>query len=151
MRRVLLGVVFGAYAAFGPLACQHTKPVVETKAGKTAPATVAAAPSELLKYSGDISAIHSSDNIVTVKVLLSAKDFKVAADCEIVTADRPRAALEDLEIGQAVDVLYEKQAGATVAHRIAVKGVTPAEKEADREKEHLEKLLTSNPSERPPQ
>ena len=149
MRKAVLSVVLGACAVFWQLACQHTKPVAETRIEKTAPAAVTAPQTELLKYSGDIAAINHSTETVTVKLLLAKREFEVATDCEIVTADKPQAALEDLKVGEAVDVLYQEQEGKAVAHRIALKGVTPNEKEADREKEHIEKILTQNPSERP--
>ena len=145
MRKRLFGVVLGACATVGQLACQHTKPVTEAKVEKTAPAAVTAPQPGLLKYSGDIAVINHSPDTVTVKLLLAKREFEVAPDCEIVAADKPRAALEDLKVGQAVDVLYQEQEGKSVAHRIAVKGVTPNEKEADHEKEHIEKILTPNP------
>jgi hypothetical protein len=105
-------------------------------------------PPKIAMFTGIIEDLHAGARTLEVKAVLITKKFNVAPDCEVVVTDKPKAGLDDLKVGDEVNVTYQEQAGGLIAHRIEHKGVSPAEKEAAREKEHLEKLMTPNPSER---
>jgi hypothetical protein len=128
----------------GLAACQHAQPAASVRAETGAPES--AKPST---YSGNISRIDRAGRIVTVKMLWGRKTFEVPPECEIIARSKPEGALADLQVGDPVQVAYVQSEGLLVARRIAIKGVTPAEKQEAVQEERIEKILTPSPSERP--
>jgi hypothetical protein len=146
--RVLwLALALATGGLLGGMACRHTAsaPEAETATGLE-PAT--AVVPEGTRISGNITAIHAKTQTITVKLLLKEQTFSVAPSCRIITAASPDAALADLRLGDPVEVVYTADDEVPAAHYIAVNGVTAAEREAEREEERLEKILTPNPAER---
>ena len=128
----------------GLTACQHAQPGASIRAETDAPEAVQAS-----TYSGNISRIDQTGRIVTVRMLWGRKTFEVPPECEIVARSKPEGALTDLQVGDPVQVAYVQSEGLLVAQRIAIKGVTPAEKQEAVQEEQMEKILTPSPSERP--
>lgn len=124
------------------VSCQSVKPSTGTLETNVKPV-------EPSVYSGNVSHIDQAGHLVTVKMLWRKKTFQVLPDCEIVARKKPRGTLEDLNVGDPVEVAFVQAENLPVAHRIAVKGVTPAEKQEAVQEEHIEKILTPSPSERP--
>ena len=96
---------------------------------------------------GTIVAIDPKVRLIIVKKFLGRYSFEVPADCEIVTRGKPKAAFENLRVGDDVVVVCPT-AESHVAVRIAHEGVTPTDREKERDREHMHKLLTPSPSER---
>ena len=121
--------------------CQHT-----TRA-TTRPGMESVAPAGD-RVSGSVSDVNLKDHVITVKLVWQRRSFAVAPDCRIITATNDHAELADLKPGDDVELVTRSGTGLPVARRIAVKGVTRAEREADREADRLERILTPNPAER---
>jgi Cu/Ag efflux protein CusF len=99
--------------------------------------------------SGTIEKIDHRERTVTVRLVLATKTFKVAPDCEFVLGKKQKPSLKSLKAGDDVVITYEEVKNTLMAHRVARKGVGP-DKEDAREREHLEQILTPNPSEQKP-
>jgi hypothetical protein len=55
---------------------------------------------------------------MTVQALPLIKMFAIAPDCEVITETKPQASVEDLRIGDEVEVTYQDVSGTLIAHRI---------------------------------
>ncbi|HTS19816.1 MAG TPA: DUF5666 domain-containing protein [Verrucomicrobiae bacterium] len=67
---------------------------------------------------GRVSAINTWDQTLTVKGFLLDKTFKINSDTRIGVEDKTVATLDDLKIGDRVQVVYQKQGRSLVADRI---------------------------------
>jgi hypothetical protein len=76
-----------------------------------------------------------------------SKSFTAATDCKVVTRNNPNARLEDLHVGEEVDVTYQDEQGVLVARRIVHRGVGATAREEARDRERLDDILTPTPSE----
>ncbi len=104
-------------------------------------------PPKTATFTGRIDDIHPPQRKLTVRAVVVSKTFTAAADCKIVTRDKPNAGFEDLKRGDEVDVTYQDQQGVLMAQRIVHHGVGPAAKEEARDRERLEDILTPSPTE----
>lgn len=128
--------------------CQHSPGPATVRVGVATEPTLATAQAPTEHLSGTLMAIDLTARVVRVKVVFRSRVMAVAPECEIITATSPRAALGDLQVGDMVDIVYTPHAELPVAQRMAVKGVTPDEREAARDAERLERILTPSPTER---
>src|SRR5215510_4576079 len=70
-------------------------------------------------YSGIIATVDAKEKTVKVKGTVFSKTFNVADNCEFTLGDRKNATLDDLRVGQKVDVNYKDASGVLVANRFA--------------------------------
>ena len=70
------------------------------------------------EVSGTISAIDVSARIIRLSGAFANKIFKVSPDAQIVVSRVPEARLNDLKVGDQVDISYHEQDGAFVATHI---------------------------------
>ncbi len=83
---------------------------------------------------GMVRVIDPKARSLTVEGLVLMKTFEVADDALIATSDKPRAGLGDLKVGDEVEVLYEEQGAACIAHCIAHPGAVDASRMKDLKK-----------------
>ena len=69
-------------------------------------------------FSGQLTDLDIDRMTMTVQALPLTKIFGIAPDCEVVTKTKPQASLEDLQIGDEIDVTYQDIDGVLIAHRI---------------------------------
>ena len=74
-----------------------------------------------LIYSGHITAIDPAARTLTLKDGMTTRNLAIAPDCAVVLKDDKWAALDSLQVGDAVQVSYEPAKGLPVASRIAQK------------------------------
>jgi len=106
-------------------------PVATTRAGE--PPSPGEVPPENQKHleqevSGTISAIDVSAKIIRLNGAFANKIFKVSPDAQIVVSRAPEARLNDLKVGDQVDISYHEQDGAFVATHITRVEAPPVEK-----------------------
>ena len=70
------------------------------------------------EVSGTISAMDVSARIIRLSGAFANKTFKVGPDAQIVISRIPEATLNDLKVGDQVDISYHEQDGAFVASHI---------------------------------
>ncbi len=75
---------------------------------------------------GTIRAIDPAARKLTIEGLVLKKTFEVAEDAMIATKDKPQCALEDLKVGDNVEILYKEQGPTSIAHTIAHPGAVAA-------------------------
>ena len=80
------------------------------------------------EVSGTISAIDVSARIIRLNGAFANKIFKVSPDAQIVVSRVPEATLNDLKVGDQVDISYHEQDGAFVATHITRVEAPPVEK-----------------------
>jgi hypothetical protein len=73
-------------------------------------------------FVGTIRMLEIEKRVMTVEATPISKTFGIASDCEVQTKDKPKASLEDLAVGNLVNVTYEDTHGVLVAHRIEQTG-----------------------------
>ncbi len=95
-------------------------------------ATLAAQPSQapveppkVATFAGVIQTLDAQNRTLEVKAAVFAKKFVAAPDCEVVIKDQPKAGLENLNVGDRVNVTYQEVADALVAHRIEQMSTPP--------------------------
>ena len=69
---------------------------------------------------GTIASVDPQNRNLTVHSLMVTKMFKVADDAEIATPADPQADFQDLNVGDPVEVVYEQNVAACLAHRVNV-------------------------------
>ena len=73
-------------------------------------------------FAGTIRTLNIEKREMTVETTPISKTFGIASDCEVIARNKPKAALEDLTVGDTVNVTYQEEAnGLLVAHRIEQK------------------------------
>jgi len=84
-------------------------------------------------FAGTIRTLEVEKRVITVETTPISKTFGIASDCEVTTKDKPKATLEDLTVGDVVNVTYQEEAnGLLVAHRIELK--SPPKETGDQER-----------------
>jgi len=74
-------------------------------------------------HSGVIRSLNLKTRMLTVESPAAALTFSVPTDAEIVVKDKPRADLNDLMVGNSVEVKYTADETGLIAHRIAILGL----------------------------
>ena len=69
-------------------------------------------------FTGQITDLDLDQMTMTVQALPLIKIFAIAPDCEVITKTKPQASLEDLRVGDEVEVTYQDVGGTLIAHRI---------------------------------
>jgi Cu/Ag efflux protein CusF len=87
------------------------------------------------RYEGTIEAIDTAARTVTVKKKIKSETFKCTDDCVFVTKDKKEATINDLKVGDAVNVIYWEEDGKKICRRVAHKGLKPGEKAAEEKAE----------------
>src|SRR5437867_11205907 len=93
------------------------------------PAERPAEPPKIATFTGVIQLLDTKQRTLEVTAVVITKTFAAAPDCEVVTEEQPKASLDDLRVGDAVNVTYQEQAEMLVAHRIEQKNLGPVEKQ----------------------
>ena len=118
------------------------------RATKPAASPAMPAPAVAIFWRGTIVALDVKARSMTVKRVFARRTFEVAPGCEIIARSKREAALADLRVGDDVEVIYHGGTAGGVATQIAHLGVTESDREAERDRERMQKLLTPSPSER---
>ncbi len=113
MKRSLLSVALGVAVA----AIAWGVPPSVTAAEQPA-ATPRAEQPKQRQFSGTITSIEAAGSSFTVKGTLGSRTFKLASDANITAAGKSGATLEDLKVGDRVEVSYSEAEGVMMAHRI---------------------------------
>ena len=105
-------------------------PIASARADSLSPGEI---PPENQKHleqevSGTISAIDVSARIIRLNGAFANKIFKVSPDAQIVVSRVPEARLNDLKVGDQVDISYHEQDGAFVATHITRVEAPPVQK-----------------------
>jgi Cu/Ag efflux protein CusF len=74
-----------------------------------------------LVFTGHITALDATQRTLIVKSRGSSKTFVLSGDCAVVLRKDKAASLENLKIGQTIQVVYESSNGSTLARRIEQK------------------------------
>jgi hypothetical protein len=100
-------------------------------AGATTPAqsgqTNTSSDQRVRQVSGRITAIDTSTQTITVKATLLSKVIKVGSDAQIATEGSSSAALNDLKVGDRVEVSYRVDGDTLAAQRITRKSSQSSE------------------------
>jgi Cu/Ag efflux protein CusF len=75
-------------------------------------------------FTGQLTDLDIDRMTMTVQALPLTKIFGIAPDCEVITKTKPQASLEDLKIGDEVEVTYQDMSGTLIAHRIVQRNET---------------------------
>lgn len=87
------------------------------------------------RYEGTIAAIDKEARTITVKKKVKSETFKATDDCKFVTRDKKEATIDDLSVGDEVNVIYwEAEDGTKMCRRVAHKGLRKAAKEQEEKK-----------------
>lgn len=74
-------------------------------------------------HSGVIRSLNLKSRMLTVESPAESLTFSVPTDAEIVAKDKPKGELNDLMVGDKVEVKYTTDDTGLIAHRIAVLGL----------------------------
>jgi hypothetical protein len=75
---------------------------------------------QLLIYSGILRAVDLPGRAIIVNGSAVPVRFAVPTDTEIIVKDKPKGALDDLMVGDGIQVTYTDDDGAHVAHQISL-------------------------------
>jgi hypothetical protein len=108
------------YAMYAMLAIVTVALAIRIFADEPAPAPTPAPTGQLFIYSGILRSVDLHARTIIVDGSPAQLKFTVPTDAEIIVKDKPRGSLDNLMVGDGVQIKYTDDDGIHVAHQISL-------------------------------